>query len=179
MTVDPVAILETGTGIVGAILQDPLMLYILVPMILIVEAPLTLVVLTGMLKWRRKYDRRAPSRSCPDVSCIITCYGEGDAITKTILTLCEQTYRGHIEIIAVIDGAVQNADTYQAALDCEALVADYPRRKLIVLPKWQRGGRVSTLNAGLVRCDWDHCHERRWRHVFRQRHDDRDYSRIR
>ncbi len=143
------AIIETSTEIIGSVLFDPSILYVLVPAILIVEAPLTLVVFIGMLRWRRKYDRRSPVRSSPDVSCIITCYGEGDAIIKTILTLCEQTYRGHIEIIAVIDGAVQNDDTFKAALACEDLVARYSNRKLIVLPKWQRGGRVSTLNAGL------------------------------
>lgn len=146
---DPVAVVETGIELLGAIALNPLMLYIVIPMILIIEAPLTLVVVTGMLKWRWNHDRRSPSHATPDVSCIITCYGEGDAIVKTILTLCEQTYRGNIEIIAVIDGAVQNADTYQAAMNCESLVAGYPRRKLVVLPKWQRGGRVSTLNAGL------------------------------
>lgn len=146
---DPAAILDTGVGILGAISSNPVMLYILVPLIILIEAPLTLIVVIGMLRWRWRYDRRPVSTSHPDVSCIITCYGEGDAIVKTILTLCEQTYKGKIEIIAVIDGAVQNADTYQAALDSEAIVAGYSRRKLVVLPKWQRGGRVSTLNAGL------------------------------
>ncbi|WP_343211621.1 glycosyltransferase family 2 protein (plasmid) [Aliisedimentitalea scapharcae] len=155
MTLDLSAIFDTVWGILGAIVSDPVMLYILVPLIILVEAPLTLVVLAGMLKWRWRYDRRPPLASHPDVSCIITCYGEGDAIIKTILTLCEQTYPGNIEIIAVIDGAVQNGDTYQAALDCEDVVQRYPKRKLVVLPKWQRGGRVSTLNAGLYAATGD------------------------
>lgn len=146
---DLLGAIEAGRAIAGSLLQTPMMLYIFIPMIIIVEAPLTLTVLVGMLNWRRKYDKRMPSALRPPVSCIITCYGEGDAIIKTILTLCEQTYRGEIEIIAVIDGAVQNNDTYQAALDCRELVARYPHRKLVILPKWQRGGRVSTLNAGL------------------------------
>jgi len=146
---DLVAILETAKGVSGSVFSNPAILYIMAPLIILIEAPLILIVMTGMLRWRWRYDRRKASGSRPDVSCIITCYGEGDAIISTIRTLCEQTYRGNIEIIAVVDGAVQNADTYQAALSSEAIVADYPRRKLVVLPKWQRGGRVSTLNAGL------------------------------
>lgn len=63
------------------------------------------------------------------------------------MTLCEQVYSGHIEIIVVIDGASINKSTYQAALECREIVARYARWKLIILPKWQRGGRVSSSNA--------------------------------
>ena len=84
----------------------------------------------------------------PDVSCIITCYGEGEAVKATISSLAEQTYSGKLEIIAVVDGAVQNSHTYQAA-KAAAAACNLPNRRVIVLPKWQRGGRVSTLNAGL------------------------------
>lgn len=58
-------------------------------------------------------------------------------------------YSGHIEIIAVIDGASVNKHTYQAALECQQMVSRYPQRHLVILPKWQRGGRVSSLNAAL------------------------------
>jgi cellulose synthase/poly-beta-1,6-N-acetylglucosamine synthase-like glycosyltransferase len=54
-----------------------------------------------------------------------------------------------MEIIAVIDGANANAHTYQAALDCVREFQGCENRTLVLLPKWQRGGRVSTLNAGL------------------------------
>ncbi len=147
---DPVGLAHIVTALTTAAGSDPAVLYRLVPMILLLEAPLIILVVAGMLRWRRKHDRRPAMTDFPDVSCIITCYGEGDAIRKTVETLCEQTYRGNVEIIAVVDGAVQNRDTYQAALDCREMVARYPRCKLVVLPKWQRGGRVSTLNAGLA-----------------------------
>lgn len=120
------------------------------PMLLIFELPLSLMVLFGIghWYWRKQHEGKKPHYA-PAVSCGITCYSEGDDIKKTILTLCEQVYSGHIEIIAVIDGASVNKHTYQAALECRQMVARYPRRHLIILPKWQRGGRVSSLNAAL------------------------------
>ncbi len=120
------------------------------PMLLIFELPLSLMVLFGIghWYWRQQYEIKKP-HYVPVVSCGITCYSEGEDIKKTILTLCEQVYSGHIEIIAVIDGASVNKHTYQAALECRQMVARYPRRHLTILPKWQRGGRVSSLNAAL------------------------------
>ena len=44
---------------------------------------------------------------------------------------------------------MQNRETYLAATSALAKVNALPNRRLIVLPKWQRGGRVSSLNAGL------------------------------
>jgi cellulose synthase/poly-beta-1,6-N-acetylglucosamine synthase-like glycosyltransferase len=91
-----------------------------------------------------------PRRSLytPKVSCIVTCYAEGEAVKSTIDSLAEQVYDGEIEIIAVVDGAVQNALTYKVA-KAAAKACKVPKRTVVVLPKWQRGGRVSTLNAGL------------------------------
>ncbi|GAJ49496.1 hypothetical protein ASA01S_051_00090 [Aeromonas salmonicida subsp. masoucida NBRC 13784] len=139
--------------ILGSLSVSPSMILLLLPMLLLIEVPLMALTLTGILKW---YARQVPqasdlplSRRCPSVSCIITCYGEGDAIRSTILTLKEQLYRGHLEIIAVIDGANANAHTYQAALNCVREFQGCQTRTLVLLPKWQRGGRVSTLNAGL------------------------------
>ncbi|WNC70095.1 glycosyltransferase [Thalassotalea nanhaiensis] len=126
-------------------------LIIYLPMLMVVELPLTFTVFAGIVFWYRRAKLRGPLKIHPDVSIIITCYGEGNAIKDTILTLCEQVYSGRIQIIPVIDGAKQNADTYQAALDCQEIVKNYHNRDLDILPKWQRGGRVSTLNAGLYR----------------------------
>lgn len=136
--------------IFAALRVDQRYLYQFIPLLLLLELPLMIVVITGMLKWRQRYDQRQPVTIQPSVSCIVTCYAEGHAITKTISTLCEQTYPGHIEIIAVIDGAVQNRATYDAALDCREWVGKYVNRSLVVLPKWQRGGRVSSGNAALA-----------------------------
>ncbi|MCV6615185.1 MAG: glycosyltransferase family 2 protein [Cellvibrionaceae bacterium] len=129
---------------------------VFIPMLILLELPLMLLGIVGCLRW---YQRRyidtdhpglRPPAQTPKVSCIITCYGEGDAIIKTIDTLAEQRYPGEIEIIAVVDGASTNVDTYRAALSCEEKLASYHNRELVILPKWQRGGRVSTLNAGLA-----------------------------
>jgi hypothetical protein len=84
----------------------------------------------------------------PSVSCIVTCYAEGRDVGLTVRTLLEQTYPGLIEILAVVDGAVQNRATYAAACEWQAIARRYPLRRLKVLPKRTRGGRVSSLNAG-------------------------------
>lgn len=86
----------------------------------------------------------------PVVSCVITCYGEGDLVQRTIASLLDQDYPGEIEILPVVDGALQNAATLAAARDMEPEAARYAQRRLVVLPKWVRGGRASSLNAGLA-----------------------------
>jgi biofilm PGA synthesis N-glycosyltransferase PgaC len=120
------------------------------PMLLLFDLPLNILVLSGIARWYWRRDK--PLRIDhfrPVVTCGITCYSEGDDIKETILTLCEQLYPGHIEIIAIIDGASINAHTYRAALECRDMVAAYANRTLVILPKWQRGGRVSSSNAAL------------------------------
>lgn len=132
---------------------DQLPNLIFIPMMVLLEFPLMLMGVLGCLRWhQRRYSKSFSKQSItnPKVSCVITCYSEGDAIIKTIDTLAEQIYKGEIEIIAVIDGASVNKDTYQAAISKVDDVAERPNRELVILPKWQRGGRVSTLNAGLA-----------------------------
>jgi biofilm PGA synthesis N-glycosyltransferase PgaC len=132
-------------------LSEHLVFFIwLLPLIFIYELPLMMLVISGILRFHYISFIKVPIASLyqPKVSCIITCYAEGEAVMSTISSLIEQTYDGDIEIIAVVDGAVQNAKTYQAAL-MSAAASRANNRNVIVLPKWQRGGRVSTLNAGL------------------------------
>lgn len=140
--------LNTGYNFIN---QFPNMIFI--PMMVLLEFPLMMLGIIGCLRWHQR--RYSPSfsihaRHTPKVSCVITCYSEGDAIIKTIDTLAEQIYPGEIEIIAVVDGASVNEATYQAALSCQYKYRDHRNRELVILPKWQRGGRVSTLNAGLA-----------------------------
>jgi len=56
---------------------------------------------------------------------------------------------GEIEILVVVDGAIQNKDTYKIAMGMKKLVNSLPNRTLRVVPKWQRGGRVSSMNTGM------------------------------
>lgn len=123
------------------------------PFLLFLELPLTLLTLLGVFRWSLRNHRPSSemaSGPTPAVSCIVTCYSEGRDIEQTVLTLCEQQYKGRIEILLVVDGATQNRDTYQAALSMRKVVASYANRELTILPKWQRGGRVSSCNAGLA-----------------------------
>lgn len=122
---------------------------LLIPLVMALELPMSVLTISGVVRWYIKRKRLANLTIAPKVSCIVTCYGEGDDILKTIVSLAEQTYPGHVEIIPVVDGAIQNTRTYQAALKGQLIVKGYKNRSIRVVPKWQRGGRVSTLNAGL------------------------------
>ncbi len=119
------------------------------PIMLLVEVPLLLFVLIGVLRWSW-HQSEMHLTSTPSISFIITCYSEGRGIIPTIDTLVEQVYPGAIEILVVVDGAKENMTTYNAALEGEKKHLNRTDRTIKVIAKWQRGGRVSTLNAGLA-----------------------------
>ena len=120
------------------------------PFVLFFELPLAMLVTLGVIKYtiiRRFEGERRPF--FPSVSCIILCYMEGLAVQETIRSLTEQIYPGKIEVLAMIDGAAKNKLTYDSAIEMNDYVSGFENRKLMVVPKWQRGGRVSSLNTGL------------------------------
>ena len=146
--------LEGSLGLLGSIMAN----LSIFPAVMAIELPLYLLVLTGMVRHALTASRpaatagNAPFRpsGLPGVSCIITCYSEGDAVIKTIDCLVQQDYAGSIEVIAVVDGADRNRETLAAARRSARLWAASRRRRVKVIPKWQRGGRVSSLNTGLA-----------------------------
>ena len=123
----------------------------LFPLFLVVELPLTLMVILGVLRWWIRERTLPPRRSLyrPRVSCVITCYSEGADVRRTLETLCEQTYPGEIELIPVVDGAAANRHTLEAVRGFEVREEWRRTRRVRPIAKWQRGGRVSSLNAGL------------------------------
>ena len=125
--------------------------YMLFPAFLMFELPMMIMVMLGVLRWFTRRRTSVPKISvyCPKVSCIITCYSEGMDVQTTLLSLCEQTYGGHIEMIPVVDGATVNQATLSAVRSFNVDSQLYPKRHLRPIAKWQRGGRVSSLNAGL------------------------------
>ena len=125
---------------------------LLFPFFLLFELPLNLLVMLGVLRWFVRQRSMRPQQSLyrPRVSCIITCYSEGMDVQKTLLSLCEQVYPGHIEMVPVVDGAAVNQATLEAVRSFKIDPLLYPRRHLRPIAKWQRGGRVSSLNAGLA-----------------------------
>ena len=123
---------------------------ILMPFVLFLEIPWILFILIGIIKYklaRMKEGIRRPH--FPTVSCIVTCYNEGRDIEKTVFSILEQIYPGMIQILLVVDGASINIDTMKAAKAMESMVNGHSNRSLLVLPKWQRGGVVSSSNLGL------------------------------
>ena len=123
-----------------------------IPYVLFFELPVYLFIMLGIVRYGLREQSPVSNRHfyTPKVSCLVTCYSEGEDVGLTIRSLAEQIYPGTIEIISIVDGAVQNDATYRAALKLEGYVRRRPNRLLRVIPKWQRGGRVSSLNAGLA-----------------------------
>ena len=121
-----------------------------IPFVLFLEAPLYAFVLLGIGIYIYQKNTRKIPYIYPKVSCIVTCYNEGQAVEKTIITLCEQIYPGEIEILLFVDGAIINQETLNAANAMQEKMGIYRQRQLFVYPKWQRGGRVSSLNSGLA-----------------------------
>lgn len=128
------------------------LLLLLFTFFLLIELPMNALVLAGVLRWFLKKLERVPVNSLyrPRVSCIITCYSEGRDVLLTLQTLCEQVYPGEIELIPVVDGASQNHETLRVIREFKIDRSLYPNRVLRAVAKWQRGGRVSSLNAGLA-----------------------------
>jgi cellulose synthase/poly-beta-1,6-N-acetylglucosamine synthase-like glycosyltransferase len=122
-----------------------------IPYVLFFELPMYLLILAGMMHYVIRQAATPPCRQPfhPPVSCIITAYSEGADVRQTIRSLAEQRYPGVIRIICVVDGAVRNRATLEAARGMAAYVGALPHRELTVVPKWHRGGRVSGLNTGL------------------------------
>lgn len=121
-----------------------------IPFVLFLELPVYLLILVGILAYWVEDGEQSPAPFSPRVSCIISCYAEGELVCQTIRCLAEQMYDGKIEIIAVVDGAGANKSTLEAARSMINTINSVPHRQLLVLPKWQRGGRVSGLNTGLA-----------------------------
>ena len=122
-----------------------------IPYVLFLELPLYIFIILGIIRYFIRKDDEIPEKInyYPRVSCIVTCYSEGKDVALTIRSLTEQIYPGVIEIIPVVDGAVQNKETYEAAKQLQTYVERFTNRILKVIPKWQRGGRVSSLNTAM------------------------------
>lgn len=147
---------QTGQILLVFLLQDQgtvSYLLVFVPFVLFLELPLYFMTWLGIFRYITQDTYEIPfiSPATPRVTCAITCYSEGRAVQNTVISLLEQTYPGHIEIIAMVDGVQKNQATYQALKDLIPRISSYPRRSFVIIPKIQRGGRVSSLNAGLSR----------------------------
>ncbi len=122
-----------------------------VPFLLFLELPLQLTLMLGILKWAYEEHYRKPKTIpyFPRVTCLIICYSEGEMVKTTLRSLTEQIYPGHIELVVVVDGARRNRETLVAVEALVPYIQGIPRRSIVMLPKFQRGGRVSSANLGL------------------------------
>lgn len=121
------------------------------PLVLLIELPFYLLVLFSVCKVavERAFSRRTIVAYTPRVSCLVTCYNEGEDIYKTISTLEQQIYAGVIEIFILVDGASQNKNTLDAAHAYVKSHKPKPNRVIRIISKMKRGGHASSLNLGL------------------------------
>ncbi|GED42796.1 glycosyltransferase family 2 protein [Cobetia marina] len=141
--------------VLNGMLQSVWVAIAILPLLILFELPLAAIVITGMVGHLKARGLNAsgdadvlPCRY-PTVSCLVLCYSEGEGVAESAETLLHQDYPGHVEVIMVIDGANANQATLMAARRQAAAFKDVTNRTLRVVPKWQRGGRVSSLNTGL------------------------------
>ena len=106
-----------------------------------------ILVILSLKYWFGLFKKRR-ANYFPHVTTVITAYSEGPEVRKSIESILNQNYPGEISIIVVVDGAKKNIETYKAAKKYEG---NYPEKKrsVLVIPKWERGGRASSLNLGL------------------------------
>ena len=139
--------------VVALPLQENLKIFVLkfIPFILFFEVPVYLLIVTGALRYLYRRWSRTKERLpyYPPVSCVVLCYAEGEEVRNAIVSLAEQLYPGPVEIVAVVDGALKNEKTLRAVEASREAVERRPDRKLKIYPKWQRGGRVSSINLGV------------------------------
>lgn len=119
-----------------------------IPLLMIFEMPILILVLIGVFKWFYKNNKKNSIIYNPAVSILVTCYNEEHGLTKTIKTIQEQIYSGSIETILVVDGAYENKKTYKLCLNLQKKLST-KFRTILVIPKWERGGLVSSANTGL------------------------------
>ena len=147
---------DTWQIILITLLQgDRLMSYVMmfIPFVLFLELPLYIVCWLGIFRHiiKETFEKPFILPHFPSVTCLIICYSEGKAVQNTVISLLEQIYPGHIEIIALVDGVKKNQATHDDLKDIVPLFSSHVKRSLIIIPKIKRGGRVSSLNAGLSR----------------------------
>ncbi len=121
------------------------------PVVIVLELPMQILMILGIVKYHI-HEKITPAYHPPYyplVSVIITCYAEGKEVAKSILSMAEQIYPGKIEIIAIVDGASVNTETYLAVKELQKIIPKYKNRVLTLIPKWKRGGRVSASNMAL------------------------------
>lgn len=133
------------------ILSNPTKLFIFAfAFILFLELPFSIFIFLSILvsyfKQIFSLAHRAPYY--PKVSCVVTAYNEGKDILITLKSLEEQLYKGHIEVLIIIDGASVNKETLDVAMNYKKDFIFTPKRSLKVIPKWQRGGHASSSNLG-------------------------------
>lgn len=125
-------------------------LVLLVPFLL-AELPFYLFIIVASVKsmLHMTFKPKSLQSFFPMVSCIVCGYSEGAEIKRSLDSLLTQRYPGPIEVLLIIDGALANKTTYDAAKKYKKTYRNTPQRTLRIIPKHTRGGHASSLNIGM------------------------------
>lgn len=133
-------------------LNMPIVFTLAFLMFLIIELPIYISVFVGAIAYVINKMRYIPDANfTPTVSCIVPCYSEKEGALRCVKSLVEQNYTGNIQIIAIVDGSVQNKITYDILIQYFNSIKHTMKsqnRELHVIGKVERQGRVSSLNLG-------------------------------
>ncbi len=121
------------------------------PFVIIVELPFYIIVIVSALKrWTSKNFSSTHYRPYyPLVTIAVMAYKEHIGVIETIRSAYEQLYNGKLEIIIIIDDALNNLRTVQAA---EMYIHDNPPPKNMtvkIISKRSRGGLAQSRNTAL------------------------------
>ncbi len=121
------------------------------PFVVLMELPYNFIILLGTLSYYRKRTDVKPKRFpyYPTVSCVLVVYKDGPKVLKSLKSIIEQLYRGRIEILVVFDGKEENAAEISLLKGFLNSYKIPPKRKITLIPKTVRGGRVSNFNLAL------------------------------
>jgi poly-beta-1,6-N-acetyl-D-glucosamine synthase len=84
------------------------------------------------------------------VSVVVTAYNETyDELMVTFRSISEQIYEGVIEVLIIVDNAVENKETVELAQSIAKQFDNGLTRQFKVVNKMARGGHASSMNLGL------------------------------
>lgn len=122
------------------------------PFVILLELPFNLMIILYAVKGWLRINTQPDVRLSfhPLVTIIVSACNESqEELEMTLRSAREQIYPGWIEIIFIIDSALDNPDTVS---HLHRLIAKYPStsdRKIRIIEKKTRGGHASSMNLGL------------------------------
>ena len=122
------------------------------PFVLFIEMPFYMTTVAYSIKaWLILHRQKGVKASyTPLVSIVVTAYNETyDELLVTFQSIGEQIYEGVIEVLIIVDNAIENVETVKLATEIAKKFDNGVNRQFKVVKKMARGGHASSMNLGL------------------------------